>query len=48
MVSENRAVMATNVWAVMAPGILIGVLTVAVNLIGDGYIARLGRSGDVR
>lgn len=44
MVAENRGVMITNVWSVMAAGILIGVLTVAVNLIGDAYVARLGRS----
>jgi ABC-type dipeptide/oligopeptide/nickel transport system permease subunit len=45
MVSENGAVMATNLWAVLAPGLLLGALTIAINLIGDAYVARLGRSG---
>jgi peptide/nickel transport system permease protein len=45
MVSENRAVLSTNPWAVLAPGILLGVLTIAINLIGDAYVAHLGRSG---
>jgi peptide/nickel transport system permease protein len=44
MVAENRAVLSTNPWSVLAPGLLLGVLTVAVNLIGDAYVANLGRS----
>jgi peptide/nickel transport system permease protein len=48
MVSENSAIMATNPWAVLAPGLLLGVLTIAINLIGDAYVARLGRSGSDR
>lgn len=46
MVAENRAVMSTNPWAVLAPGLLLGALTISVNLIGDAYVANLGRSGD--
>ena len=44
MVSENRAVLESNPWSVLAPGLLLGVLTIAVNLIGDAYVASLGRS----
>jgi ABC-type dipeptide/oligopeptide/nickel transport system permease subunit len=44
MVAENRAVMTTNPWSVLAPGLLLGALTIAVNLIGDAYVAGLGRS----
>ncbi len=44
MVSENRAVVSTNLWAVFGPGILLGVLTIAINLLGDGYVSRLGQS----
>lgn len=44
MVSENRAVLETNPWSVLAPGLLLGLLTIAVNLIGDAYVASLGRS----
>jgi peptide/nickel transport system permease protein len=44
MVSENRAVLETNPWSVLVPGLLLGVLTIAVNLVGDAYVASLGRS----
>lgn len=44
MVAENREVLSTNPWSVLAPGLLLGVLTIAVNLIGDAYVATLGRS----
>lgn len=44
MVSENRAVVSSNLWAVFGPGILLGGLAIAINLIGDGYVSRLGQS----
>lgn len=44
MVSENRAVVSSNLWSVFGPGLLLGVLTIAINLVGDGYVSRLGQS----
>lgn len=44
MIAENRVIISTNVWAVLAPGILLGVLTIGVNLLADGYSRTLGRS----
>ncbi|GAA3518199.1 ABC transporter permease [Aeromicrobium panaciterrae] len=44
MVSENRAVVSSNLWSVFGPGLLLGVLAIAINLVGDGYVARLGQS----
>jgi peptide/nickel transport system permease protein len=44
MVSENRVVIPTNPMAVVAPSLMLAVLIVAVNLIGDGLIRRYGRS----
>jgi peptide/nickel transport system permease protein len=44
MVSENREVITTNIWAVAAPAIMLGLLTVGVNLVGDGYSRALGQS----
>lgn len=37
MIAENRGVMVLNIWAVLAPALLLGLLTVSVNLIGDAY-----------
>lgn len=47
MIAENRVIISTNVWAVLAPGILLGVLTIGVNLLADGYSRTLGRSNVV-
>jgi len=44
MVSENRTVLATNVWAVALPALLLAVLTISVNLLADAYAHSLGRS----
>jgi peptide/nickel transport system permease protein len=44
MISENRIIIGTNVWAVLAPALLLALLTVSVNLIGDAYARSLGRS----
>jgi ABC-type dipeptide/oligopeptide/nickel transport system permease subunit len=44
MISENRVVITANIWAVAAPAIMLGLLTVGVNLIGDAYARTLGRS----
>ena len=39
MISENRSGLTLNAWAVLAPAVLIALLTIGVNLIGDA-IAR--------
>jgi ABC-type dipeptide/oligopeptide/nickel transport system permease subunit len=44
MVSENRAVIGTNLWAVLAPAAMLALLTISVNLIGDAYLRSLGQS----
>jgi peptide/nickel transport system permease protein len=44
MVSENRDVLTLNPWAVFAPAVLIALLTIGVNLVGDSVTRSLGRS----
>jgi ABC-type dipeptide/oligopeptide/nickel transport system permease subunit len=44
MVAENRQLVAINPWAVLAPAILLAILTISVNLVGDAYVRTLGRS----
>lgn len=44
MVSENRSIFATNPLAVLAPAAMLALLIIGVNLIGDAYVRRLGRS----
>jgi ABC-type dipeptide/oligopeptide/nickel transport system permease subunit len=46
IVAENRSIIATNPFAVLAPAMLIALLTIAVNLIGDAYIESQRRSSD--
>lgn len=41
MVAENRTGLAVQPWAVLAPALLIALLTIAVNLGGDQFTARL-------
>ncbi len=45
MVSENRVVIASNPWAILGPSILLGMLIIGVNLVGDAYVRQLDRSG---
>jgi hypothetical protein len=33
-----------NVWAVLAPAIMLGMLTICVNLLADAYVQTAGRS----
>ena len=47
MISENRGGITVNPWAVLAPAILIGMLTVSVNVLGDAIARTLGTSLDV-
>lgn len=37
MVSENRGVMASDPWSVAGPALVLGVLIVGLNLVGDAY-----------
>lgn len=45
MVAENRAIVAENPMSVVAPGLLLALLILAVNLLADSYARHLGRSG---
>jgi peptide/nickel transport system permease protein len=38
MISENRPNLATNPWGVLAPAILLALMTIGVNLLSDGYV----------
>jgi ABC-type dipeptide/oligopeptide/nickel transport system permease subunit len=42
MVAENRAIVATNIWAVLVPAALLGALTISVNLLADAYVRSRG------
>lgn len=44
MVSENRTGLDLNPFVILAPTVLIAVLTIAVNLVGDAVARTLGRS----
>jgi ABC-type dipeptide/oligopeptide/nickel transport system permease subunit len=44
MISENRSIISLNPWSVLAPAIMLGLLTIAVNLVADAYVRTLGRS----
>ena len=46
MISENRGGITLQPWAVAAPVLLIGLLTVAVNLVADAVARSLGTSID--
>ena len=44
MISENRPILTSNPWPVLVPAALLGLLTVAVNLVADAYARTAGRS----
>ena len=44
MISENRAGITVNPWAVIAPAIMIGLLTVSINVIADAVARDRGTS----
>jgi peptide/nickel transport system permease protein len=44
MVAENRQFITLNLWGVLAPALMLALLTVAVNLVGDAHVKMLGRS----
>lgn len=48
MIAENRDVMSSNLAAVVAPAVMLGLLTISVNLVGDAFTATSHRSGGRR
>jgi peptide/nickel transport system permease protein len=38
MIAENRQIITTNVWSVLVPAVLLAMLTVSVNMLGDAYV----------
>jgi peptide/nickel transport system permease protein len=42
MISENRQIATTNIWAVLAPMIPLALLTIGVNLVADSYARSRG------
>jgi peptide/nickel transport system permease protein len=47
MITENQPVLATNPWALLAPALMIGLIAVGINLIGDAYSRCAGASEGV-
>jgi peptide/nickel transport system permease protein len=45
MISENRVIISSNPLALLAPAIVLALLIIAVNLIGDAYVRSRGRTG---
>jgi peptide/nickel transport system permease protein len=44
MIAENRPILSTNVWSVAAPAIMLALLTLSVNMVGDAYTRTLDTS----
>jgi peptide/nickel transport system permease protein len=44
MIAENQQYISLNVWSMLAPAIMLAMLTICVNLIADAYVQTLGRS----
>jgi peptide/nickel transport system permease protein len=44
MISENRSGITINLWAVVAPALMIGALTISINVVADAIASRLGKS----
>jgi len=44
MISENRDYIGLNPWSVLAPALMLALLTISVNLTADAYARALGRS----
>jgi peptide/nickel transport system permease protein len=44
MIAENQQFISLNIWSVLAPAIMIAMLTICLNLIADAYVQTLGRS----
>jgi ABC-type dipeptide/oligopeptide/nickel transport system permease subunit len=48
MISENREIISSNPLALLAPAMVLAVLIIAVNLVGDAQVRGRSRSGGVR
>jgi peptide/nickel transport system permease protein len=48
MIAENLQIVSSNVWSVLAPAIMLALLTISVNLLGDAYVRNLGRTEPAR
>ncbi len=48
MIAENLQIVSSNIWSVLAPAIMLALLTISVNLIGDAYVRSLGRTEQPR
>jgi peptide/nickel transport system permease protein len=46
MISENRTGLLINPWAIVVPAIMLALLTVSLNIVGDAIARGLGRSVD--
>jgi peptide/nickel transport system permease protein len=44
MMSENRDYISLNIWSVVAPAVMLALLTIAVNVTADAYVRSLGRT----
>jgi peptide/nickel transport system permease protein len=44
MIAENLQIISSNIWSVLAPAIMLALLTISVNLLGDAYVRNLGRT----
>jgi peptide/nickel transport system permease protein len=47
MISENHPGISVNYWSVIAPALMIGILTVALNVFADSVARALGTSADI-
>ena len=47
MITENQPVLVENPWALLAPAIMIGLIAVGINLVGDAYARSAGVSEGV-
>jgi ABC-type dipeptide/oligopeptide/nickel transport system permease subunit len=46
MIAENREILPLNIWSVVVPAVLLALLTISVNMLGDAYVRSLGRSAE--
>jgi ABC-type dipeptide/oligopeptide/nickel transport system permease subunit len=44
MISENRDILSINVWSTVVPAVMIALLTIGANMVGDAVSQTLGRS----
>jgi ABC-type dipeptide/oligopeptide/nickel transport system permease subunit len=44
MIAENRVVLGSNMWAVLAPALMLALLAISVNMVSDAYVEGRVRS----